>query len=46
MKRADPAALIGSKAVAWEIPSGKRSLSKTSIRHLAGRSHVSPEMFL
>ena len=46
MKLADPATLIGSKGVASEILSGKRGLSKTNIKRLAGYFRVSPEVFL
>jgi HTH-type transcriptional regulator / antitoxin HigA len=46
MKRADLAALIGSKGVASEILSGKRGLSKTNIKRLAEHFSVSPELFL
>jgi HTH-type transcriptional regulator/antitoxin HigA len=46
MKLADLAALIGSKGLASEILNGKRAISKTNIKRLAGYFGVSPEVFL
>jgi HTH-type transcriptional regulator/antitoxin HigA len=46
MTQADLARLLGNRAVASLILSGKRELSKTHIRKLAGHFRVSPALFL
>jgi HTH-type transcriptional regulator / antitoxin HigA len=45
LKQTDLVDLFGSKGIASEVLSGKRSLSKTHIQRLSDKFHVSPEVF-
>ena len=45
MKAIDLGKLLGSRSIASQILNGKRGLSKTHIRVLAGRFNVEPSLF-
>jgi HTH-type transcriptional regulator/antitoxin HigA len=46
LRPADMTKIFGSKGITSEVLHGKRPFSKTHIRRLSERFHVSPELFL